>query len=298
MCGYYTGFTILQGYYCMTKELKFKKVKDGASGELAHSKRVSIGSPIDYNKLDEPVNLTELYAKPEVSRLDVETFRKLYPVKVNEKTANQCVEVINNALGNLDYVMGDAFKKNVFSYVDVLKGVRNISFEDYTNAIRFCLFKMAGYDNVRSYINTFPDRVERMSRDGISNKTLASYASIYAKQQAVTAVMSKMIVPTHILFQDVFSLAVKTQVEIMMDDDVSPKVRSDAANSLMSHLKQPEVKQLELGITTKDDGAIASLTEALNNLSMAQVDALKTGKLSANALREQTIIEVKADEVK
>ena len=123
-----------------------------------------------------------------------------------------------------------------------------------------------------------------------------SYANIYAKTDVVIAVQTKMMIPTHILYQDYFAQAVKTQVEIMNDDSVSPKVRSDAANSLMTHLKQPEIKKAEIEINTKDTGVIGDLANALANLSAGQREMMLQGKTSIRDITEAVIIEVEKDE--
>lgn len=155
---------------------------------------------------------------------------------------------------------------------------------------------MAGHTDTRAYSLTFPERIERMAREGISNTNLYVYANSYAKNKVVVEIMAKLMVPTHIMFHDYFSLAVKTQVEIMTDDSVSPKVRSDAANSLMTHLKQPEIKQAELKINTNDTGVINQLSEALNNLSKGHKELLSQGKTTLRDISEATIIEVEKDE--
>ncbi len=244
---------------------------------------------------DKKVSL-DILKEPEPELLTVEGLQKIYPRKVNRETLEECIEIMNKSIVDMDFVMREHYRDNLVNVIDVIKEGERIKFADYVKAVKFCSFKMAGYTDVRAYSLTFPERIERMAKEGISNANLYVYANSYSKNKVVVEIMAKLIVPTHIMYQDYFHMAVKTQVEIMTDDSVSPKVRSDAANSLMTHLKQPEIKQAELKISTNDSGVIGSLAEALNNLSSAQKQALSSGSIKLKDISEAEIIEVKENE--
>lgn len=277
--------------------LKFKDKSLVEKEQIKADKALAKGiapKEVDINLADK-VSL-DVFKEPEVELLSVEGLKKIYPRKVNDDVLAECVKVMNDSVKDMDAIMQEHYRDNLVSVIDVIKDGERIKFKDYVKAVKFCSFKMAGYTDTRAYSLTFPERIERMAKDGISNTNLYVYANSYAKNKVVAEIMAKLIVPTHIMFQDYFSLAVKTQVEIMTDDSVSPKVRSDAANSLMTHLKQPEIKQAELKISTNDNGAIGSLTEALNNLSNAQKQALSSGSIKLKDISEAEIIEVKENE--
>lgn len=277
--------------------LKFKDKSLVEKEQIKADKALAKGiapKEVDINLADK-VSI-DVLKEPEVELLSVEGLKKIYPRKVNDDVLAECVKVMNDSVKDMDAIMQEHYRDNLVSVIDVIKDGEKIKFKDYVKAVKFCSFKMAGYTDTRAYSLTFPERIERMAKDGISNTNLYVYANSYAKNKVVVEIMAKLIVPTHIMFQDYFSLAVKTQVEIMTDDSVSPKVRSDAANSLMTHLKQPEIKQAELKISTNDNGAIGSLTEALNNLSNAQKQALSSGSIKLKDISEAEIIEVKENE--
>lgn len=277
--------------------LKFKErslvEKEQIKADKALAKGI-VPKEVDINLADK-VSI-DVLKEPEVELLSVEGLKKVYPRKVNDDVLAECVKVMNDSVKDMDTIMQEHYRDNLVSVIDVIKDGERIKFKDYVKAVKFCSFKMAGYTDTRAYSLTFPERIERMAREGISNTNLYVYANSYAKNKVVVEIMAKLMVPTHIMFQDYFSLAVKTQVEIMTNDSVSPKVRSDAANSLMTHLKQPEIKQAELKISTNDNGAIGSLTEALNNLSSAQKQALSSGSMKLKEVSEAEIIEVKENE--
>lgn len=244
---------------------------------------------------DKKVSLAIL-DEPEPELLSVEGLQKIYPRKVNRETLEECVKMMNESIVGMDSVMREHYRDNLVGVIDVIKEGERIKFADYVKAVKFCSYKMAGYTDTRAYSLTFPERIERMAREGISNANLYVYANSYAKNKVVVEIMAKLMVPTHIMYQDYFHMAVKTQVEIMTDDKVSPKVRSDAANSLMTHLKQPEIKQAELSINTNDSGIINQLSEALNNLSKGHKELLSQGRTTLKDISEAVIIEVEKDE--
>lgn len=247
--------------------------------------------------LNQPVDFEEVYAVPELEKVTVEELKILYPVKVAGKVLEQAAEILNTATEDMDYVMAKEFRDNCLSFIDILKNSKSrVSFADYVNACKFATFKLAGNTDVRAYALTFPDRIRRMERDKVPNSHLYQYASIYSKNKTVVEVMAKLVVPTHIMFQDIFHQAVKVQSELMLNDSISPKVRSDAANSLMTHLKTPEVKQAELKVDVQGSGAIEQLAEALGSLSGKQSEMLREGRYSLKDIREATIIEVGDDD--
>jgi len=98
----------------------------------------------------------------------------------------------------------------------------------------------------------------------------------YNKGMLVTKIMERAMVPTWILNQDVFQEAINTQYELMMDIDVSPKVRSDAANSLLTHLKKPEVaNKAEIKIDIGLNDGMAALERSLVEMSRKQLELIE-----------------------
>lgn len=270
------------------------KIKQQKADNALKGKHTQPKSNIDSS---EPVNANEILAEPSIDSITVEELRQLYPMKVSTNVLEKAVEILNGSTEDMDYVLAKEFRNNCISFIDILKSSKSrVSFEDYVNACKFATFKMAGNTDVRAYALTFPDRVRRMEREKIPNSHLYQYANIYSKNKTVVEVLAKLMIPTHVLYQDIFHKAVGVQAELMTDNKISPKVRSDAANSLMTHLKQPEIKQAEIKVDVSGSGAINQLSEALNALSEKQSDMLRSGKYSLKDIREATIIEVSEDE--
>lgn len=242
-----------------------------------------------------PVTLDILEPK-KVEKISPETIKMLYPVKLSATVLDRYTNLMNECIDSIGEGMEEFVKENIVGFLDIMKERNTNSIEEYLNAVKFITYKQAGDTNVKAYAKVFPDKIKRMAQEKIPQAYLGNYAGIYAKSKLVTKMQAMLMLPSHIMYQDVFHNAVKVQAEIMNDPDVSPKVRSDAANSLMTHLKQPEIKQMELQIGTKNEGAIAELTEALNALSGKQRELILEGKYTTKELREAEIIEVQENE--
>lgn len=245
---------------------------------------------IDKIDMDAPVSVDMLVPK-QVQEVTVEQLRNIYPKKVNDTVLANCANKINEYLGSMNSIEKGIYKDNVFTFLDILADSNNrVGIDKYLNAVKFCMYKMQGNTDVRSYSMTFPDKIQKMANEKIPNSYLYAYAQAYAKSKLVVQIMTKMMIPAHIQFQDIFTKAVMVQASIMDDDTVSPKVRSDAANSLMTHLKQPEIKQMELQVNTSDTGgAIDKLTEALQALTGKQRELILEGEYTVSDIAKITV---------
>lgn len=245
---------------------------------------------------DERISFEALMEEPEVELLTEQYVRDVYPVKLPPSTIKTVTEAINECIHGFDGSAQEFLKENIVGMIDVFKDNKSRwSMKDYLNAARFITYRQMGNTVLKAYTKTFPDKVMRMEREGTPNSHLMAYASTYNRSMLVQKMYAMIMMPAHILYQDTFHQAVATQTEIMLDDKVSPKVRSDAANSLMTHLKSPEVKQAELTISTKDNGAISQLADALNSLSGNQRERILEGKYSIKDISEATIYEEGSD---
>jgi hypothetical protein len=83
-----------------------------------------------------------------------------------------------------------------------------------------------------------------------------------------------------VLNQDLLQKAINVQAELMTDTGISPKVRSDAANSLMTHLKPPENKKIELDLGIKKDSVVDALRSATLEYVAEQRRAITAGALT------------------
>jgi hypothetical protein len=83
-----------------------------------------------------------------------------------------------------------------------------------------------------------------------------------------------------VLNQDLYQKALNVQADLMISAH-SEKVRCEAANSLLTHLKMPEVKKVELDIGVKEDGSIAALRATTLELARQQRLMMESGAMNA-----------------
>jgi hypothetical protein len=157
------------------------------------------------------------------------------------------------------------------------------------DAVRYVSFKLLGDSNIEAYTKTFPDRYQNFMVNGTSAKDIASYVTSYNKNKLVNLIFEQTLIPFHVLNADKYQKALNVQVELMVNAN-SEKVRSDAANSVLTHLKPPETKKIELDISVKEDKSLSDLKSATMELVAAQRLALQAGSTTIEGVAHSKII--------
>lgn len=222
-----------------------------------------------------------------MSNLTIEQFQRALPAHVKNTVNQQLVDDINKLFN--DPVLMHNFRDNLLGFSGVMRDGK-FKMQDYINAVKYVSYKLLGSSNIDAYVKTFPDRYQMYINNKTSDKDIASYVSSYNKNKLVNLVYEQALVPTHILNADLFQKAINTQAQLMLDPDVSPKVRSDAANSLMTHLKAPETKKIELDVGLKQDNTLDDLRRAVQDLREAQKSAMLLGNASARDIAHSGIL--------
>jgi len=165
-------------------------------------------------------------------------------------------------------------RENFVSFSQVLEEGR-FKMADYVRAVMYVSHKVMGKSNLNSYIATFPDRYKAMLDRGTVTKDIASIVAAYNKGILVNKIMQQAIIPTWILNQSMFQSALQTQFDLMSDIAVSDKVRCDAANSLLTHLKKPEEHKAELKIEIAVNDGMAALEDRITEMSKKQLNLIE-----------------------
>lgn len=224
--------------------------------------------------------------------MTLDEFKTALPAKLKRTVSKDTLDHVNQVLNEPE--MYEFYRNNFIDYSHVLATGRN-SVEEYVNAIKYCSFKIAGYSNKDSYIKTFPARYKQHMANGVNEKDLASYISAYNKTKLVSAILEQAYIPTWLLNQDAVQEAINTQVALMRTAE-SEKVKSDAANSLLNHLKPPEKSKIELDIGVKQDvNQIEQLRNAIKDLTEAQKQSITSGVKTVSKVAESKIIEHQED---
>jgi hypothetical protein len=228
-----------------------------------------------------------------MSLLTLDQVQRALPANLKNSATQQLVDNLNNIAA--DPILAEQLRENFISYTSVLREGR-FKTEDYLNAVMYVSFKLMGDSNQDAYFKTFPQRYQALVARGTSSKDIAAYVSAYNKGKLVNLILEQSLVPTHVLNAHVFQQAINTQVELMTDPDVSAKVRSDAANSLLTHLKKPEAKA-ELNINVGEQSGMNELRSALERLARQQQDVISSGHATVVEIAHSTIIEGESKEV-
>jgi hypothetical protein len=226
--------------------------------------------------------------------LTVEMFQAALPEKMRKCVNDELINSVNAVLSNPDdYAI---YRENLISYTHVMMDGK-YKIENYLEAVRYAGFKAMGHTNNDAYMKTFPDKWQRWIREGVASKDMASYVTAYHKGKLVTAILTQMMIPSHILNQDMFQAALNIQFKLMNDEDVSPKVRSDAANSLLTHLKPPETKQIELNVSNAPSNELKDLGRAVQELVANQRLAIQSGSLNAQDIAHSRLVSKETETV-
>lgn len=227
--------------------------------------------------------------------LTKQDFSSVLPKQFHGSLNQELMDKINQTLSDPD--TADMLRDNLIGYTTVMNQGK-FKLSQYIDAVKYVSFKLMGNTNLSAYMKTFPAKYADWTARGVSSKDISSYVSGYNKSKLVNLIAEQSLVPVHVLNADVLQKAINIQASIMMDEDVSPKVRSDAANSLMTHLKRPETQKIELDVTHKEDSAIAELRATTRQLVEQQEKVIASGGMTAQEVaHSKLVIEGTAEEV-
>ena len=230
-----------------------------------------------------------------MSTLTIEQFKTALPDKVKKSINQELIDQINNTLA--DPEMFEAYRDNLLSYTRVMADGR-FKISSYIDAVRYVSHKLMGCTNIEAYTKTFPDKYQRFIQQGVSSKDIASYVTAYNKSKLVNLIFEQTLIPSYVLNQDLYQKALNVQAELMLDDSISPKVRSDAANSLLTHLKMPETQKVELEIGMKEDSSIQALRATTLELARQQRMMMEAGAMNAQEVAHSKLtIDVESKEL-
>lgn len=230
----------------------------------------------------------------DTSALTVDTLKATMPKRMKHNITQSLVDKLNKLVMDPDERVH--FRENLLSFTHVLQDP-NVKLEAYVHAVRYVSYKMMGMNNQEAWIKTFPDRYQRILNDGKSDAHLRATVSGYHKNKIVATVYEQAMMPIYIVNADVFQQAVLTQAQLMTDPKVSDKVRSDAANSLMTHLKPPETAKLRVDVEVHEDDSLRELRRAAAELASAQAQAIRSGESDAERIAHARLIEGEVERV-
>jgi hypothetical protein len=213
-------------------------------------------------------------------------FQQALPDKVKKSVNQELIDQINKTLSDPEEF--EAYRDNLLSYTRVMSDGR-FKVQEYVNAVRYVSHKLMGATNIEAYTKTFPDKYQRFVAQGVQAKDIASYVTAYNKSKLVNLIFEQTLIPSYVLNQDLYQKALNVQADLMVTAK-SEKVRTDAANSLLTHLKMPEKTKVELDINVKEDSSIAALRAATMELARVQRQAMQDGSVTAQQVAHTRVV--------
>ena len=230
-----------------------------------------------------------------MTALTIDQFKQALPDKVKKSINQELIDQINTTLSEPE--LYESYRENLLSYTKVMADGR-FKVDSYVQAVKYVSHKLMGCTNIEAYTKTFPDKYTRFVAQGVQAKDIASYVTAYNKSKLVNLIFEQTLIPSYVLHQDMYQKALNVQAELMVNSH-SDKVRCDAANSLLTHLKMPETHKVELEIGIKEDSSIAQLRQATLELARAQRLAMEAGAMNAQQVAHaKIVIDVDATEVR
>ena len=228
-------------------------------------------------------------------QLPLDQFKQALPDKVKKSVSQELIAQVNTTLSEPE--LFEAYRDNLLSYTKVMADGR-FKVQEYVNAVRYVSHKLMGCTNIDAYTKTFPDKYQRFVAQGVAAKDIASYVTAYNKSKLVNLIFEQTLIPSYVLNQDLYQKALNVQAELMVTAN-SEKVRTDAANSLLTHLKMPEKQKVELEIGVKEDSSIAALRLATLELARQQRLSMEAGQMNAQEVAHSRlqVVDVEAKEI-
>jgi hypothetical protein len=241
----------------------------------------------------QPVSSSLVPATPTVVLTEDEVKRAL-PSHLRASVTQTLVDTINSI--SADPLIASNIRENFVGYTSVLQEGK-FKTEDYVHAVAYVSYKLMGHSNKDSYARAFPQRYATLVAKGTSDKDISAYVSAYHRGKLVNLIMEQSLVPTWVLNQDLFQKALNVQADLMLNAG-SEKVRTEAANSLLTHLKKPEPKAgFQVNINAEESSGMKEMKDALTQLAQTQRDMIEKGSMKTiDVAASRLVREVPSDE--
>ncbi len=213
--------------------------------------------------------------------LTVDEAKALVPGSVRGTVDQAFVDQINAAVS--DPMEAEAIRDGFVTYSHVLKEGK-FKLQDYLNAVKYVSYKQMGLNNQDAYAKAFPQRWINIQASG---KDPSPYVAMYHKNKLVNTIMQQSMIEPWLLYQDAFTVGIKTAVEVARNGQ-SEIARVQAANALMTHLKRPETAKIKLELGGFD--GLNELRDLLVQTAEQTIASVATGSRTAGQITKQPLV--------
>lgn len=217
--------------------------------------------------------------------LEINAVKRLLPKNHRSLITQEFLDKVEGCVE--DPLIAEQFKENFVTYLNVLSNGK-FKMEDYIRAVKYISFKLLGYSNVDAYAATFPERYERLVREG---HQIDPFVSIYNRNKLVTAIYEQTVVPTWVLNAPLHQEALTELARMLKDPNVKGMTKVKACETILQYTKQPEVVKGELTISMEQSDTIADLREVTEQLAKTYKTALENKATTLKELTEASIVD-------
>ena len=219
---------------------------------------------------------------------------------VPKHSRNMVTEGVVNVMNQLESDHGvdfaEHYKQNFVSFSNVLKS-GEYSTTDYVNAVKLVSYKLLNNSDIDAYHMTFPNRYSRLlaqwheigSEAEIRSQKISPFVSAYKRNQLVVKLTEQSLIPPRILNAPMFQQALNIQLDIAMTS-TSDMVRTTAANSILTHLKQPETTKIELDVSIGGNDALEMMRQEMQRLAAQQQNSIQVGSNTSLEIAESKLM--------
>ena len=218
--------------------------------------------------------------------LTVQQVQQALPPSLKSAVTQQMVDNINNAVA--DPLVAEQIRNNYLSYTGVMKDGK-FKTDDYLSAVMYVSYKLMGYTNQDAYFKTFPTRHAALVAKGTSSKDISAYVSAYNKGKLVNLIYEQTLVPTWVLNQELHQRALNVQADLMVNAQ-SELVRSNAANSILTHLQKPKESGPLINLDMRETSGMNELKDMLTQMAQKQRELIANG-VPTKEIADQRLIE-------
>lgn len=223
----------------------------------------------------------------------LEEFRDALPNKLKESLSISTIEQMYQDYSDPDFI--ENMKHNFVFFSDVIKGTK-YTVQQYLDACKYVTFKKMGLTNYDAFVKTFPEKYARYVQNGTSSAHIHAYVSSYNSGKLVNQILEQMTIAPAVIYQEYFHKALMVQVELMNDESVSAKTRSDAAAHIMNHTRPPEVKKMEVTMGVAQDSTVDDLRTVVGELADRLRDNIAAGNMTATQAAEMRVVSVQGED--
>ncbi len=225
--------------------------------------------------------------------LSTEEFKSALPAQFKKSVNQSLIDSINSKITDEEEM--EQFRDNLVGYSTVLTQGK-FQLDKFADAVRYITFKVSGLSNKDAYYKTFPEKIERFVLQGVPDKDIASYYTAYNKSKLITLLYEQAMIPVWLANQDAYQKAINAQVSLLLTAK-SEMVKATAANSILTHLKPPEIRKVELEINTKEDSAIAALRDTTQALIAEQRRIIESGAQTAQEVAHSQLFAAEYEDI-